>query len=76
MGLARLALASRKFPEAGQMDAVLPACDEKCAVAFDDGGGDDDVRLHANEEGRFTPRRRVVDAPRTTSSARQRTACA
>jgi hypothetical protein len=35
-------LASRKFPESGQVNAVGPSRDKKRVVLFNDGGDDDD----------------------------------
>jgi hypothetical protein len=35
-------LASRKFPESGQVNAVGPSRDKKRIVLFNDGGDDDD----------------------------------
>ena len=40
---ARFALAAGKLPEPLEMDALLAPGDQKAAVAFDDGGADDDA---------------------------------
>ena len=49
--LVRFALAARKFPEAFEVHARRPACDQKVPLVFDDRGGHQDRRHLSGENG-------------------------